>query len=95
MSDLGQDDLLREICDAAEFVAVETDYSRGLLQKRCPDSAGKIHRVYNGMDPANSNNFRHRSDSARTSLIVSVGRLVAFKGFENLIAACGYCTRKV
>ena len=35
MSDLGQDDLLREICAAAEFVAVETDYSRDLLQKRC------------------------------------------------------------
>ena len=88
MSDLGQDDLLREICAAAEFVAVETDYSRDLLQKRCADSAGKIHRVYNGMDPANLKEFSPPPDSARP-LIVSVGRLVAFKGFENLIAACG------
>src|SRR5215470_12438606 len=50
MKDLGNDDLLREICAAAEFVAAETDYSRDLLRQRCPDSAEKIHRVYNGMD---------------------------------------------
>ena len=41
MSDLGQDDLLREICNAAEFVAVETDYSRGLLQERVPGRGRK------------------------------------------------------
>jgi len=50
MKDLGSDDLLREICAAAEFVAAETDFSRDLLCERCPDSAGKIHRVYNGID---------------------------------------------
>src|SRR5881394_699584 len=50
MKDLGSDDLLREICAAAEFVAAETDYSRELLCRRCPDSAAKIHRVYNGID---------------------------------------------
>src|SRR5262249_8964750 len=42
MKDLGSDDLLREICGAAEFVAAETDYSRDLLRRRCPDSAAKI-----------------------------------------------------
>ena len=50
MKDLGSDDLLREICAAAEFVAAETDYSRDLLRQRCPASAAKIHRVYNGID---------------------------------------------
>src|SRR5438132_9062784 len=50
MKDLGSDDLLREICAAAEVVAAETDYSRELLCARCPDSAANIHRVYNGMD---------------------------------------------
>ena len=44
MKDLGSDDLLREICAAAEFVAAETDYSRDLLRQRCPDSAAKIHQ---------------------------------------------------
>jgi len=93
MKDLGNDDLLREICAAAEFVAAETDYSRDLLRQRCPDSASKIHRVYNGIDlerfpvpllpPANS-----------VPRIVTVGRLVAFKGFEQLIDACAELGRR-
>src|ERR1700736_3946385 len=93
MIDLGNDDLLREICAGAEFVAAETDYSCKLLCQRCPDSAAKIHRVYNGIDlerfppplPATI------SPAAR---ILSVGRLVSFKGFELLINACAELTRR-
>jgi glycosyltransferase involved in cell wall biosynthesis len=88
MADLGNDDLLREICDAAEFVAVETEYSRNLMAQRCPGSAGKIHRVYNGMDLTN---FLQPAPTVPTTgpvEILSVGRLVAFKGFEYLIEAC-------
>jgi glycosyltransferase involved in cell wall biosynthesis len=88
MADLGSDDLLREICAAAEFVAVETEYSRGLMAQRCPKSADKIHRVYNGMDLGN---FLAGAATAATSgpvQILSVGRLVSFKGFEYLIEAC-------
>lgn len=88
MADLGNDDLLREICTAAEFVAVETEYSRGLMAQRCPESAGKIHRVYNGM---NLDNFSTATATVRTAgpvQILSVGRLVTFKGFEYLIEAC-------
>ncbi|MEO5717909.1 MAG: glycosyltransferase, partial [Chthoniobacterales bacterium] len=88
MSDLGQDDLLREICRAAEFVAVETDYSRGLLQERCPESAGKIHRVYNGLDLANLPSPSKEERPSGPTTIVSVGRLVPFKGFEVLLEAC-------
>ena len=88
MSDLKQDDLLREICNEAEFVAVETDYSRGLIQKRCPESAAKIHRVYNGMDPAILSQAAAKPPSSGPLRILSVGRLVSFKGFENLIDAC-------
>src|SRR2546430_114250 len=87
MKDLGNDDLLREICAAAEFVAAETDYSRELLCERCPDSAAKIHRVHNGID------LKHFPTPATATInpvprIISVGRFVAFKGFEHLIAAC-------
>jgi glycosyltransferase involved in cell wall biosynthesis len=87
MKDLGSDDLLREICAAAEFIAAETDHSRDLLRKRCPNSAAKIHRVYNGIDlerfPA-----PRSCNGDRIPRIVSVGRLVAFKGFDDLIDAC-------
>jgi glycosyltransferase involved in cell wall biosynthesis len=88
MADLGNDDLLREICDEAEFVAVETEYSRGLMQVRCPNAANKIHRVYNGMDLANFTGATPASPNHGPVKIVSVGRLVAFKGFEYLIEAC-------
>jgi glycosyltransferase involved in cell wall biosynthesis len=93
MKDLGSDDLLREICAAAEFVAAETDYSRDLLRKRCPDSADKIHRVYNGMDLGR---FRVPVPTSTNPAprIISVGRLVAFKGFEHLIEACAELVRR-
>ena len=93
MKDLGSDDLLREICAEAEFVVAETDYSRDLLCQRCPNSAAKIHRVYNGID---LDRFPAPSSTAanRTPRIVSVGRLVAFKGFDDLINACAELARR-
>jgi glycosyltransferase involved in cell wall biosynthesis len=104
MKDLGNDDLLREICAAAEFVAAETDYSRDLLRQRCPDSAGKIHRVYNGMDllrfPTPNEEAAGPAGPSRTGIasypvhIISIGRLVAFKGFEYLIDACADLARR-
>jgi glycosyltransferase involved in cell wall biosynthesis len=106
MSDLGNDELLRELCASAEFVGAETDYSRDLLATRCPESRSKIFRVYNGIDLSR---FPRRDvllhvpgrttsgfveptarREARPSEIrfLSVGRLVAFKGFDILIDAC-------
>jgi glycosyltransferase involved in cell wall biosynthesis len=93
MKDLGNDDLLREICAAAAFVAVETDYSRELLCQHCPDSAAKIHRVYNGIDLEHFP-LRLPATPNRAPVIISVGRLVAFKGFEQLIDACGELARR-
>src|SRR5215470_5737233 len=103
MKDLGSDDLLREICAAAEFVAAETDYSRDLLRRRCPDSATKIQRVYNGIDlkrfsaPCIETARPHHGEQAVAApdrpRIVSVGRLVAFKGFDDLIDACAELAR--
>src|SRR5437899_1820532 len=93
MKDLGSDDLLREICNAAEFVTAETDYSRDLLRQRCPNSAAKIQRVYNGIDlerfPA-----PRSCNGDRIPRIVSVGRLVPFKGFDDLIDACAELARR-
>ena len=94
MKDLGNDDLLREICSAAEFVAAETDYSRDLLRQRCPDSAAKIHRVYNGMDLNRFPTPNEEVSINQVPRIISVGRLVAFKGFEYLIDACADLARR-
>jgi glycosyltransferase involved in cell wall biosynthesis len=93
MKDLGNDDLLREICAAAEFVAAETDYSRELLCQRCPDSTGKIYRVYNGID-LEFFPVPYPSTANPVPRIISVGRLVPFKGFEDLIDACGELGRR-
>jgi len=88
MGDLGSDELLRELCAAAEFVGAETDYSRDMLAARCPESRDKIFRVYNGIDLSRfpvSETTRHSSDAIR---FLSTGRLVPFKGFDILIDAC-------
>src|SRR5437588_741514 len=79
----------------AEFVGAETDFSRDLLAARCPESRSKIFRVYNGIDLSR---FPWREvllpvpgrAEARPSKIrfLSVGRLVAFKGFDILIDTC-------
>jgi len=90
--DLGNDDLLREICAAAEFVAAETDYSRDLLRQRCPDS--RIHRVYNGMDLTRFPARHDEMPGDTVPRIISIGRLVAFKGFEYLIDACAELARR-
>jgi len=91
MTDLGNDGLLRELCAAAEFVGAETNYSRDLLASRCPKAARKIFRVYNGIDlsrfPETTDNRTNQALPGPVRLL-SVGRLVAFKGFHVLIDAC-------
>ncbi|MDQ6623431.1 MAG: glycosyltransferase family 4 protein [Verrucomicrobiota bacterium] len=88
MTDLGNAELLREICAGAEFVAAETDYSRDLLARACPDSASKIFRVYNGIELQKFPPARAASSAAEPIRLLSVGRLVEFKGFDVLIDAC-------
>ena len=88
MSDLGNDELLRELCASAEFVGAETNYSRDLLATRCPESSGKIFRVYNGTDLSRFPEPKPDQRSPAPIRFLSVGRLVAFKGFDTLIDAC-------
>src|SRR5207244_2099457 len=88
MSDLGNDELLRELCANAEFVGAETDYSRELLAARCPESRSKIFRVYNGIDLSRFPKPETDQRPAAAIRFLSTGRLVAFKGFDILIEAC-------
>lgn len=87
MSDLGSNELLCEICQEAEFIANETEFSKALVAKQCPACGPKMHRVFNGMDLTN-----FPAPTATTCnpvpRIVSIGRLIEFKGFHHLIAAC-------
>ena len=89
--DLRSDALLNEMCARAEFVVAVSDWSRRELVRRCPASGAKIHRVHNGLPldrwplPAAR---PERPSSPGALRIFSVGRLVAFKGFSDLIAAC-------
>ncbi len=86
MVDLGNDDLLRELCREAEFVVAVSDWSRELLAKTCPDSAEKISRIYNGIRLDDFPTARPGSDGPLK--LVSVGRLIEFKGFHHLLEAC-------
>lgn len=84
MIDLGSHDLLREMAREAEFVVAVSDFSKGLLQELCSDSAGKIIRIYNGLDPAA---FVLKAPPPTSLRVLSVGRLIDFKGFPDLIDA--------
>ncbi len=85
MVDLGSHDLLREMAREAEFVIAVSDFSRDDLRRLCPESAGKIHRLYNGIRPSD---FPAAAPAAPGPLrLVSVGRLIDFKGFHHLIDA--------
>jgi glycosyltransferase involved in cell wall biosynthesis len=87
MLDVGSDELLREMCREATFVVAVSDYSRELLVQKCPEAAKKIYRIYNGIDLRTFQASPPRSPALRPR-IVSIGRLVEFKGFRDLIAAC-------
>ncbi len=86
MFDLGSTELLAEMAHAASFVVAVSDYSRDLLAEMCPDSEDKIIRIYNGieLDDFPRAEVRHRNPLR----LVSVGRLIEFKGFQHLIGAC-------
>ncbi|NOX99639.1 MAG: glycosyltransferase family 4 protein, partial [Verrucomicrobia bacterium] len=86
MVDLGSDDLLREMCREAEFVVAVSDFSRDILRETCPESADKIERVYNGITMVD---FPQAPISSEGPLkIITIGRLIEFKGFHHLIEAC-------
>ena len=85
--DLGSRALLEEMCREAEFVIAVSDYSKALLTEMCPASADKIHRVYNGIETA-SFPTAPQAAPGEALRILSIGRLIEFKGFHHLLQAC-------
>jgi glycosyltransferase involved in cell wall biosynthesis len=77
---------LDKLVNAARVIVTETDYAARFLQGRFPERANRVHRVYNGLDLAE---FSRSDFSSAPPLVVAVGRLIAKKGFADLIRACG------
>ena len=77
---------LDKLVNAARVIVTETDYAERFLQERFPERANRVHRVYNGLDLAE---FSRSDFSSAPPLVVAVGRLIAKKGFADLIRACG------
>jgi glycosyltransferase involved in cell wall biosynthesis len=76
---------LDKLVGAARVIITETDYSEKFLRERFPERADQIHRIYNGL---NLGEFGHANSASDPPLIVAIGRLIAKKGFANLIRAC-------
>jgi colanic acid/amylovoran biosynthesis glycosyltransferase len=76
---------LDRLIEAASAIITESDYAANYLRERFPQSAAKIQRVYNGLDPSS---FDRADFSSAIPLIVSIGRLVEKKGVGDLISAC-------
>jgi glycosyltransferase involved in cell wall biosynthesis len=76
---------LDKLVDTARVIVTETNYAAQFLRERFPERADRIHRIYNGLDLAE---FGRTDFSPTPILIVAVGRLIAKKGFVDLIRAC-------
>ncbi len=72
-----------KLCEAA-FVVTVSDHNADYLRALCPAAAGRIHRLYNGIDLA----LFRPDDAAVAGRVIAVGRLVEKKGFAVLVAAC-------
>lgn len=68
----------------AAFTITVSDCNADHLKALCPEAAGRIHRLYNGIDLSL---FRPAHSVVR-GRIVAVGRLVEKKGFPVLVDAC-------
>jgi colanic acid/amylovoran biosynthesis glycosyltransferase len=77
---------LDKLVGAARAIVTETDYAERFLRERFPNRADRIRRIYNGLNLAE---FERADFSATPALIVGIGRLIAKKGFVDLIRACG------
>jgi colanic acid/amylovoran biosynthesis glycosyltransferase len=76
---------LDKLIATARLIITETDFAERFLRERFPERADRVHRIYNGLNLAE---FGYATFSSDPPLIVAIGRLIAKKGFANLIRAC-------
>src|SRR5437762_1863529 len=77
---------LVKLVDAARVIVTVSDYAKKSLQEPFPERAARIRHIYNGL---NLTLFQRANFSSAPPLILAVGRLIAKKGFADLIGACG------
>ena len=81
---------ISRLFDDAALVITVSDFTAKQLRFQYPDTAPRIHRVYNGLDLEPIIAARKGADrSGAGGGILSVGRLIEKKGFKDLITACG------
>jgi colanic acid/amylovoran biosynthesis glycosyltransferase len=76
---------LRDLIREASLVVVVSDFGANMLRHGFPESAQKIHRVYNGLDLSI---FKSATPGASPVRLLSIGRLIEKKGFKFLIESC-------
>jgi len=84
--DLPSLDLLRDLCHHAAFVVAPCHFAKEELARLCPGQSQKLVTIYNGIDPSPYPTARPAT-MPRPLRLVSVGRLLEFKGFHHLIEA--------
>lgn len=73
----------------ASLIVTVSDYTARDLRTRFPAAAPRVHRVYNGLDLQPFMHARARADRSRAAGgILSVGRLIEKKGYDDLIRSC-------
>jgi colanic acid/amylovoran biosynthesis glycosyltransferase len=78
------DELRAKLADASAVVTV-SDYNLQYLRETFGSAADRVRRVYNGLL---LDRFAYSAPASRRRHIVSVGRLVEKKGFDDLVGAC-------
>lgn len=88
--DVRPEDLSRKLADAAAVVTV-SEYNLEYLREFYGPAAGRVQRIYNGMD---LERFPYESPEHRPPRIIGVGRLVEKKGLSDLVDACSILERQ-
>ncbi len=82
---------LEQLIRDARFVVAVSDYGSAFLSKLVPLAAGKIHRIYNGLDLSR---FKEARTGTEPVKLVTIGRLIEKKGFRQLIEACALLAKE-
>jgi glycosyltransferase involved in cell wall biosynthesis len=79
-----------QLANDASLIVTVSDYTATDLRSRFPDAASRVQRVYNGLDLQPFIDAREKADRAScVGGILSIGRLIEKKGYDDLITACG------